>query len=420
MAETFFTCSHLISFKEAPLRRQNALIQFPEPSTFGVREKNKAMRRITTLLITVAFAATLFAQAPPVSGSWQVVPSPNGGKQADGNVFLATAALSSTDTWAVGAEPNPNQFLTATLAEHWDGVRWSIVPTPAISAPTVQLNSIAAVNSGNVWAAGYSDNPNCLCGQTVVEHWNGSRWTRLTTPNPGVADYLTGIAATSATDVWVVGYEWISNFVELPLLLHYNGTTWKQFNSSQFHFGQVSSVFARAADDVWAVGWTGQVPNVKALALHWNGTAWKRAAFPTERGGWIVLKNVFGVAGNDVWAVGSYQFSDINGLSLSARSYHWNGSVWSPVTVGLSGYSYLDSITAKATDDVWAVGEGIVFPFLNELQVTFHWNGSVWSNVSNPDQGVLYGVSASSTSDVWAVGAGFVSPGTYTIRYGVP
>lgn len=108
MAETFFTCSHLISFKEAPLRRQNALIQFPEPSTFGVREKNKAMRRITTLLITVAFAATLFAQAPPVSGSWQVVPSPNGGKQADGNVFLATAALSSTDTWAVGAEPNPN------------------------------------------------------------------------------------------------------------------------------------------------------------------------------------------------------------------------------------------------------------------------------------------------------------------------
>jgi hypothetical protein len=375
---------------------------------------------VLLFLVLIKGASISVAQSTPAVGSWKIVPSPNGGKQADGNVLLATAAISSTDTWAVGAEPNPSQYLTATLAEHWDGHQWSIVPTPAISAPTVQLNSVVALNRGNVWAAGYSDNPNCLCGQTVVEHWNGSRWTRLTTPNPGVADYLTGIAATSATDVWVVGYEWISNFVELPLLLHYNGTTWKQFNTSQFHLGQLSSVFARAADDVWAVGWTGQVPNVKALALHWNGTSWKRAAFPTESGGWIVLKNVFGVAGNDVWAVGSYQFSDINGLSLRARSYHWNGSVWSPVTVGLSGYSYLDSITAKATDDVWAVGEGIVFPFLNELQVTFHWNGSVWSNVSNPDQGVLYGVSASSTSDVWAVGAGFVSPGTYTIRYGVP
>jgi hypothetical protein len=375
---------------------------------------------VLLFLVLITCASISVAQSTPAVGSWQVVPSPNGGKQADGNVFLATAALSSTDVWAIGAEPNPSQFLTATLAEHWDGVRWSIVPTPAISAPTVQLNSIAAVNSGNVWAAGYSDNPNCLCGQTIVEHWNGSRWTRLTTPNPGVADYLTGIAATSATDVWVVGYEWISNFVEFPLLLHYDGRTWRIFNTSRLQFGQLSSVFARSTNDVWAVGWTGQTPKVKALALHWNGRFWKRAAFPTESGGWIVLKNVFGVAGNDVWAVGSYQFSDINGLSLRARSYHWNGSVWSPVTVGLSGYSYLDSITAKATDDVWAVGEGIVFPSLNELQVTFHWNGSVWSNVSNPNQGVLYGVSASSSSDVWAVGAGFVSPGTYTIRYGFP
>jgi hypothetical protein len=380
-----------------------------------------AMCRVLTFLVSIACAASLVAQSAPVAGRWKVVPSPNGGNQAVGNVFLATAALSSTDTWAVGAEPNPSQHLTATLAEHWDGTRWSIVPTPAISAPTVQLNSIAALNSGNVWVAGYSDDPSCLCGKTVVEHWNGSRWTRLTTPNPGVADYLTGIAAISATDVWVVGYEWISNFVELPLLLHYDGRTWRRFNTSRLQFGQLSSVFARSSKDVWAVGWTGQVPNVNALALHWNGTSWKRAAFPTESGGWIVLKSVSSVAANDAWAVGSYDFFGINGnLSLSARSYHWDGLHWKPVRVGLAFYSYLSSVTATATDDVWAVGEGVVLPKPNELQVTFHWDGSKWSNVPNPDKGVLYGVSASSSSDVWAVGAGFVTPGTYTIHYRVP
>jgi hypothetical protein len=377
-------------------------------------------RRRLLLPVLLACAASLVAQSAPATGTWKVVPSPNGGNQPAGNVLLATAALSSTDAWVVGVEPNPNQFLTATLAEHWNGTQWAIIPTPFISAPSVQLNSIAALDSNDIWAAGYSDDPGCLCGRTVVEHWNGSSWTRLSTPNPGVADYLTGIAATSATDVWAVGYEWITHFVELPLLLHYNGTTWKQFNTSQFQFGQVSSVFARAADDVWAVGWTGQVPNVKALALHWNGTAWKRIAFPTEAGGWIALKSVSGVAGNDVWAVGSYQFSDINGLSLKARSYHWNGSRWAPVTVGLSGYSYLDSVVAKATNDVWAVGEGEVFPKLNELQVTYHWDGSTWRNISNPEEGVLYGVSASSSADVWAVGTGFVTPGTYTLHYVVP
>jgi hypothetical protein len=380
----------------------------------------RAVRRAFPLLL--ACAATLAAQDAPVTGTWKLVSSPNGGTQSSGNALLATAALSSSDAWAVGAEPNPSAFLTAPLAEHWDGSQWSIIPTPLISEPSAQLNSIAALSSTDIWAAGFSDNPNCLCGKTVVEQWNGSSWRKLVTPNPGVADYLTGIAAISATDVWAVGYEWISNFTELPLLLHYNGTTWKVFNTSQLQFGQVSSVFARATNDVWAVGWTGVVPNVKALALHWNGSSWARVAFPTESGGWIVLKSASGVATNDIWAVGNYEFFGLNGnLSLSARSYHWDGTRWTAVTVGLGGYSFLASVAAIASDDVWAVGEGTVFPLPNEFQVTFHWNGTQWSNVANPEQGVLNSIAASSTSDAWAVGYGFGSPtGTYTLHYSVP
>jgi len=161
--------------------------------------------RVLLFLVLITCSPISVAQSTPAVGNWKVVPRPNGGKQADGNVFLATAALSSTDVWAIGAELNPSQFLTATLAEHWDGVRWSIVPTPLISAPSVQLNSVAVVNRNDVRTAGYSDNPDCLCGQAVVEHWNGSLWTRITTPNPGVAVYLTGIASLSASDVWAVG-----------------------------------------------------------------------------------------------------------------------------------------------------------------------------------------------------------------------
>jgi hypothetical protein len=381
----------------------------------------QTMHRVLAFPLLLACAASLLAQNAPVTGTWKLVSSPNGGTQSSGNVLLATAAVSSIDAWAVGAAPNPTQYLTAPLAEHWDGTQWSIIPTPLISTPTAQLNSISAVDSNDVWAAGFSDNPNCLCGKTVVEHWNGSSWTKLKTPSPGVADYLTGIAAVSANDVWAVGYEWISNFTELPLLLHYNGTAWKIFNTSQLQFGQVSSVFARSTNDVWAVGWTGQLPNVNALALHWNGTTLTRVSFPTEAGGSIVLKSVSGGASNDVWAVGNYEFFGLNGnLSLSARSYHWDGSRWNAVTVGLSGYSFLGSVAAIATDDVWAVGEGMVFPQLNEFDVTFHWDGTKWSNVLNPEQGVLNSISASSSSDVWAVGYGFVTPGTYALHFTVP
>ncbi len=107
-------------------------------------------------------------------------------------------------------------------------------------------------------------------------------------------------------------------------------------------------------------------------------------------------------------------------LTLSARSYHWDGSRWTAVTVGLGGYSFLGSVAAIATDDVWAAGEGMVFPQPNEFQVTYHWDGTKWSNVSNPEQGVLNSISASSSSDAWAVGDGFVSPGTYALHFSVP
>ncbi len=106
---------------------------------------------VTVVCAASVCATSLIAQSEQVAGSWKVVQSPNGGSQAAGNAHLATAALSSTDAWAVGAEPNPDQYLTATLAEHWDGTQWSIVSTALISAPTVQLNSIAIVTSSDIW-----------------------------------------------------------------------------------------------------------------------------------------------------------------------------------------------------------------------------------------------------------------------------
>jgi hypothetical protein len=300
------------------------------------------------------------------------------------------------------------------------------VHTPPISAVTAQLNSVAPVDSNNIWAAGYSDNPSCLCGQTVIEHWNGSSWTRVKTPNPGIADYLCGIAAVSASDLWAVGYEWISQSTWVPLLLHYDGTSWKPFNQSQLQFGQLFSVFAVATNDVWAVGTIGAGGSSDGLALDWNGTSWTRVTFPTQPGGFVLLRSVSGVGHDDVWAGGVYEHYDINGnLTQSARSYRWDGARWNAVTVPLGGYSYLNSVRANATDDVWAVGAGIANVLTQTYSyVTFHWNGSKWSNVPNPNHGILNGVSASSSSDVWAVGSGFntggFSTGTYTIHYVVP
>jgi hypothetical protein len=51
--------------------------------------------------------------------------------------------------------------------------------------------------------------------QTLIEHWNGTSWKQVTSPNPGGSsddNILNGVAATSSTNAWAVGD-------------YYNGTT---------------------------------------------------------------------------------------------------------------------------------------------------------------------------------------------------
>lgn len=42
--------------------------------------------------------------------------------------------------------------------------------------------------------------------QTLVEHWNGKTWKVQPSPNPGKGTLLFGVAATSSTNAWAVGY----------------------------------------------------------------------------------------------------------------------------------------------------------------------------------------------------------------------
>lgn len=388
--------------------------------------------KLRIFFVMMLTAAIAFSSSSAFAQSWKVVKSPNGSRckglicltQGQGNVFLATTAISPTVAWAVGAEPNQSAALTATLAEHWDGSRWSIVHTPAISEPLVQLNSVAAVDSNDVWAAGYSDNPSCICGKTVIEHWNGTAWTRVASPSPGVADYLTSIAVVSATDIWAAGREWISQSTFVPLLLHFDGTSWTPFLQTKLHFGELFSLFAVTTDDIWAVGTIGSGGSGNALALHWDGVSWTSASFPANSNGFVVLSSASGVASNDVWAVGSHDFTDTFGnFTEHAVSFHWDGSQWNPVQElggGSGTFSFFTSVKAIATGDVWEVGQISDMLPPNGPQVTFHWDGKQWSDVPNPLQGTLNAVSASASSDVWVVGMGFNSggfpTGTYTIH----
>ena len=132
-----------------------------------------------------------------------VVPSPNAG--TNDNYLNGVAAISATDVWAVGYYIN-GTGVNQTLVEHWNGSAWSVVPSPNVGTTYDNyLKGVAAVSATNVWAVGYYYNGTVY--QTLMEHWNGSAWSVVSSPNAGTSydNYLTGVGAVSSTDVWAVG-----------------------------------------------------------------------------------------------------------------------------------------------------------------------------------------------------------------------
>jgi hypothetical protein len=120
----------------------------------------------------------------------------------------AIDAISPTNVWAVGdSGDNVATYNSSagggtpsgTLIEHYNGTSWSIVSSPA-TGTVPSLSGVAAVSASDVWAAGTAG------GQTLTEQWNGSAWTTVTSPDPGPSDDLSSISATSGSGiVWAAG-----------------------------------------------------------------------------------------------------------------------------------------------------------------------------------------------------------------------
>ena len=194
------------------------------------------------------------------------------------SILTATTAIAANDIWSVGfanLAPNPKQL----LAEHWNGSSWSVVPTPNPGgAPGgSQFHGVAAAASNDVWAVGqtyFLDANGEPLVQPLVEHWNGSVWSIVATPTFTNGGVLNAVTAISSTNVWAVG-QLDGNGGNL--IEHWDGTRWSTvtapFNSRQ---DALLGVSGTPANDIWAVGRSQRHPNVEIL--HFNGQTWSNVA----------------------------------------------------------------------------------------------------------------------------------------------
>jgi len=265
---------------------------------------------------------------------------------------------------------------------------------PPLVGTSTALGGIAAGGACDVWVVG-SANGGSL---TTIQHWDGVRWTTLPSPSPGaVLNSLWGVAVVSANDAWSVGsYRQITT--DEPLIEHWNGHTWSVTPSPTIE-GSLLAVVAFGHHDAWAVGTAGSSATARPLILHWNGRRWKVQATPNVGAGYAFLGGVGGTGPRDLWAVGSHR-NDDRTLAL-----HWNGRRWTVVpSPSPDPDGVLGSVSAVAPDDVWAVGSHgpVIHPLVE------HWNGHRWTVRHSPNLGPfktdLAAVSMTSAEDGWAVG----------------
>src|SRR6266567_3297398 len=112
---------------------------------------NRLKIRLSSCLVGAVLIALLLAPAVAQAAAWTVVSSPNPGSVNDLN---GVAAVSASDVWAVGEFINASN-VNQTLIEHWNGHKWSVVPSPNVGTHNNELFGVTAVSATDVWAVGF-------------------------------------------------------------------------------------------------------------------------------------------------------------------------------------------------------------------------------------------------------------------------
>jgi hypothetical protein len=385
--------------------------------------------QLTALAALPAVGASLALAAP----AWVITPTvdPAPQKVAFSNVLNAVGARTGTDAWAVGNFLGPDDDDgQVMLTEHWNGAAWSRVATPNVVRFDEKLNAVSAAAANDVWAVGSTNRIGFAHTDPLTAHYDGTSWTTVPTPatTGGAKSILFGVANLGGGNAWAVG----RSAGNRALVEHWTGSAWTIVPApdpvapagSTFAGSTLTAVSARAANDIWAVGYfqaaKGTNSNSFTLTMHWNGSAWTIVPSPnpataSSNGVRQTLNGVVEISANDAWAVGNTVDTASGGFGPDKPiAAHWNGTAWSPATLpNLGGGGALASVTASSPTSVWAAGAA------GGTTSVLHFNGTTWAPETIPagadGQPLMRSISAvpGSATEVWAGGITLPAGGGY-------
>ncbi|SEG86161.1 hypothetical protein SAMN04489712_1192 [Thermomonospora echinospora] len=301
----------------------------------------------TAVAVSLVAGTPGSAQAAPVPG-WRVVsvlPDPPNLRVREN--WNDVAAIGPHHAWAVGTqeESRPGRTIRLPLISRWNGRVWQTFPAP--KAPTTtnfwELTGVSATSPSNVWVAGDFNKG------VAVARWNGSTWKTKTLPSgSAIHDILT----LGPKNVWVLGLKTESHIK--PWAAHYDGTRWKQVPLP--HYPRTMS--AVSAKNIWAVG--SVYGDWGPTMMRWNGRSWRTVKPPAvklPKGAHSYdLTDVVALGPRSAWATGR-PYGPGEEAVAGAVLLRWNGERWSRDRLRLPG-QHLEKIASDGAGGLWLVATG--------------------------------------------------------------
>jgi hypothetical protein len=321
------------------------------------------------------------------------VPQPAG---ASGTELGDVSCLTREDCIAVGSSISQPGAVRAALIEHWNGHAWSIMLQRRSAGSATELDAVSCVPKAVCSAVGWQQHGDG--GQlSLAEHWEGGRWSVEPAPSPVLYGSLSSVSCASRT----VCYAAVSRdgpYAPGALLVR-SLRGWRvqqQFPETGATFMAPIAVSCPSPALCRAVGATSAFAEHRTLALRSTGAGWVREL--TGDPGGVTTGSLAAVAcrtPSACVAVGS--FTDFFGTSLPLADV-WNGTLWSPVRPPSTGRheGTLSSVACPSATNCFAAGTfGQSFGSAPALE---HLSDGAWEPVRLPPIAGSTGASLSSVS----------------------
>jgi hypothetical protein len=213
--------------------------------------------------------------------NWSIQPVPLSAGLAGS--LSAVSCVSAANCFAVGSD-SINGEGSQPLAEEWNGSNWTMQAAPdPLETASAELAGISCVSAVKCAAVGGS-RAGSGQGSTLAEEWNGSKWSIKNSANESgaIISVLSGVSCYSLGNCTAVGD--YSSSVRTLLVEHWNGSVWSVETASAptgSSTSDLTSVSCPIPASCTAVGtFTKTTGETRPLAEFWNGSTWATQSTP--------------------------------------------------------------------------------------------------------------------------------------------